>query len=148
MANVTSTAPSTLADDSHVLKTEQNTRLMYNRRPADLEGPPITIYAPPFARIKERVKNLDTVYHEQNAVNMLETTGLTCLAARKFYNSEREREDAVYLILRRFLGVEFISLEPLSHDDGRKWSGIDGIAYTDVTALPANSEELLVSIPN
>ncbi len=108
----------------------------------------MTIYAPPFTRIKERVKNFDTVYLEQNAVNMLETTGLICLAARKIYNSEREREDAVYLILRRFLGVEFISREPLSHDGGRKWSEIDGIAYTDVTALPANSEELLVSMPN
>lgn len=116
-----------------------------NGRSVHLEGSPITIYAPPFARVKENVKNLDTVHlSEQNAINLLETPGLLYVTASKIYDSVSECQDAVYPTLRRLLGVDFLAQE--SFDDGNNWFEVEGIAYVDVTAFGANEEAHAASL--
>ncbi|KAI0750492.1 hypothetical protein C8Q74DRAFT_1361750 [Fomes fomentarius] len=135
-------------------------RPIYNGRPIHLEGPPITIhtppfapsppitiYTPPFARIKEKVNNLDTVTLQQNAVNMLELTGLLFLAAGEIYGSKRERENAIYPLLCTLLDVSFYAREPMP---GNEWTEIDGVHYVDVTALnpKARATGLYVELRN
>ncbi|KAF9496897.1 hypothetical protein BDN71DRAFT_1388502 [Pleurotus eryngii] len=97
-------APSTIATSVSKFQNEQEKRPTYNGRPSTRIGPPITIYNRAFAIIRDRLKNLSKEHLTPDLV--LDTSQLFDAAA-VIYDEENKREDAIYPILERLLGVTF-----------------------------------------
>ncbi|KAG5651228.1 hypothetical protein H0H81_009377 [Sphagnurus paluster] len=99
-------APSTVSSppNSHFI-SEQNKHPIYNGRPANLTGPPLSIYHPAFAKIGDALQNLDRLVDRQEEQRVGDTAKL-CQAAANIYHTERERLEAVYPLVETLLGIQ------------------------------------------
>lgn len=113
-----------------MFKSEQDKRPVYNGRPANLKGPPLSIYHPAFAEIGDSLQNLDSLVDPQEQQRVGNIAKL-CQAAANIYTTEAERLHAVYPFLQILLGVS-ITANVDRTKDGRKTTEIDGVVEQDI----------------
>jgi hypothetical protein len=119
MANAASPSPSSIPTDTKKYKIEQEDHPIYNGRSGDRRGPPITIYHPVLAELKDTLMNPTKVVdeHESQRVN---NTAKLVLASTAIYDSEKERGKAIYDHLKALLEINTLDETVKTKDDRGK----------------------------
>ncbi|KAH9027874.1 hypothetical protein EDB85DRAFT_1972594 [Lactarius pseudohatsudake] len=126
----TAPAPSSVARNPRLFNDEQAQRPIYNGRPADKRGPPITIYHKAFAELKDTLRDITKVVDraEENRVN---DTAQLFTAATDIYDTKDERRNAVIRHLKNLLDITLIEKPGVEKDFGS--GAIAAEAIKDVT---------------
>ncbi|KAI0291519.1 hypothetical protein B0F90DRAFT_1956242 [Multifurca ochricompacta] len=98
-------APSSVSNTPAIFKSEQQKHPIYDGRPANRRGPPITIYHTAFAQLKDSLQDLNKVVDPQEVKRVGDTAKLI-LASTEIYRTEKERATMVYPYIRSLLGVK------------------------------------------
>ncbi|KAH9847048.1 hypothetical protein C2E23DRAFT_863651 [Lenzites betulinus] len=118
---ITSSAPSpsAMAADSQAFADAQNKHFLYDGRSAT--GPPVTIYHPAFARLKEDLNGIDRIVLRNDLrVDLLSLTYKLCVASLKIYEKESAFVQAAVPLLRQILDANF-SLGFKIHDSSQSF---------------------------
>ena len=108
-------APSTVSKSPHDFWQEQERHPIYNGRPFERSGPAIGIYEPIFAQVKDNISKIgNTRVSEEVAV---QTKNLFVESSRIF-ETEMAREEAVYPILGKLLGIKLKPHYRLARNEG------------------------------
>jgi hypothetical protein len=117
MANA-APSPSSISSDTKKYKIEQEIHPIYNGRPGDRRGPPITIYHSVFAELKDILRYPAEVVDEHESQRVNDTAKLV-LASTAIYDSEKERRKAIYDLLKALLEIDTLE-ENVKTMDGHK----------------------------
>lgn len=98
-------APSSVSNSPAMFKSEQEKRPIYDGRPANRRGPPITIYHTAFAQLKDSLQDLNKVVDPQELKRVDDAAKLT-LASTQIYQTEKERASNVYPYICSLLGIK------------------------------------------
>ncbi|KAH9027873.1 hypothetical protein EDB85DRAFT_2148231 [Lactarius pseudohatsudake] len=101
-------APSSVARHPLEFNIEQDRHPIYNGRPADKRGPPVTIYHKVFAELKDALRDLTKVVDRAEEKRVDDTAQLFT-AATDIYETEAERFDAIVPHLENLLGIVFVT---------------------------------------
>jgi hypothetical protein len=136
------------------VQLEHEKHPIYNGRPAELTGPPDSIYHKAFAQLKDALQNLDKVV-DPLEVNRVTHTAKLCVASTDVDCSENQRVAAVFPFINNLLelGVQS-SLNVNVKSDPQKTTevvlqDIEDVAYGKKKAIVAhvemNNEQLGIS---
>ena len=124
-----SPAPSSIAKSVTEFLKEQEDNPIYNGRPLETSGPPLAIYVPPFARLKDRLKQVDaTVVDPDMHRELIAKTGEFALVSCAIYTNEQQRKKRVFPLLERILDVDLIARHVVS-EEGKKSTELDGVDF-------------------
>ncbi|KAG8891358.1 hypothetical protein FRB99_003650, partial [Tulasnella sp. 403] len=113
-------------DTESYIRYQLDRPILYNGRPANCRGAPMVIYAEPLANLEERLEHPSSGYPDKELVSQ---TAQLFHAATGIYVSEGDREDMVYPLLERLLGV---TLEKsVRVDDDNHLAEFNAVARTD-----------------
>ncbi|KAI0287938.1 hypothetical protein B0F90DRAFT_1148985 [Multifurca ochricompacta] len=98
-------APSSVSNSPAIFKSEQEKHPIYDGRPANRRGPPITIYHTAFAQLKDSLEDLNKVVDPQE-VKRVDDTAKLILESIKIFSTEDERAARVYPYICSLLGIE------------------------------------------
>ena len=115
MANA-APSPSSVSTDTKKYKIEQEDHPIYNGRPGDRRGPPITIYHGVLAELKDMLRNPAKVVDERESQRVNDTAKLV-LASTAIYDSEKERGKAIYDHLKALLEINTLEEKVKTKDD-------------------------------
>jgi hypothetical protein len=133
------------------VQPEHKKHPVYNGRPAELTGPPISIYHKAFAQLKDTLQNLDKVV-DPLEVNRVSHAAKLRVASTDIYCSESQRVAAMFPIINNLLelGVQLVNVK----SDPQKTTevvlqDIEDVAYGKKKAIVAhvemNNEQLGIS---
>lgn len=125
-------APSSVSNSAKKFKHEQEIRPIYNGRPWNRRGPPISIYHPAFAKLKDALEpsNLDNVVDGQES-QRVDYTAKLCLAATGIFEEEGSRTNDIFPHIQRLLGVDIQSNVAIRGGNRRTAEG-DGVVEEDI----------------
>jgi hypothetical protein len=115
MANAAS-PPSIIFTVMKNYEREQEYHPVYNGRPGNRRGPPIAIYHPVFAELKDMLRNPTKVVDQRESQRVNDTAKLM-LASTAVYDSEKERGGAIYDYLKALLAIDTLEESVETRDD-------------------------------
>ncbi|KAH9027358.1 hypothetical protein EDB84DRAFT_311712 [Lactarius hengduanensis] len=101
-------APSSVARHPVEFNIEQDRHPIYNGRPADKRGPPVTIYHKAFAELKDALRDLTKVV-DRTEEKRVDDTARLFTAATDIYETEAERFDAIIPHLETLLDITLVT---------------------------------------
>ena len=151
---LSSTAPSEIAGSAAKFEEAQEKHPVYMGRPLDTRtGPPISIYVPAFARLRDKLASLEgRGVHSATQVDALAPGPLILkkvaelfIQSCKLYATETDRKEAVLPLLEMLLGVQFFRHQSIS--PGEKQAEFDAV---DCVALDGavQAYTLVVEVKN
>lgn len=133
-------APSSVSNSATAFKKEQGDHPIYNGRPTEKKGPPLSIYHEAFAVVQDRLQDLDALVDPQEETRV-DSTAKLCLAATDIYRNEASRLEAVRPFIESVLGI-CLKSNVTTINKGKMTTEADGLVLQDIED---NNEKGVVS---
>jgi hypothetical protein len=135
-------SPSSVSNSPAKFKSEQEKYPIYNGRPANRSGPPITIYHTAFVQLKDLLQDLNKVV-DPHELKHVDDTAKLILASTEIYQTEKERAHNVYPHICSLLGVnlrENVATTTVGKKTAESDALVDDKKFSDKVAIVSYTE--------
>jgi hypothetical protein len=136
-------APSIVTASVRKYQQEQFDHPIYNGRPNERCGPPVTIYNESLSKLKHGLCNLESA--PEPSADYIALTAELFHAAATIYENERQRGKVIYNYIERLLGTTLDRPIRIPEMSDEMATEADGVVYGPIGHLSFNNKSAIVA---